>query len=218
MKTSKSKFLTFIFSAVPGLGHYYLGQMNRGLQIMILFFGSIFLFNLVRLNGAFPFIMPVIWFYSLFDALQQNQTMAEKGEFVDPPLFSWDNFKVKKPWIGWGLIGLGAYLILDRLTLQFGWHYNDFVMSTLTAIAFIVLGWYLLTGKKISMNKKNIEGDLTNSFLRNRGPAFSICIDCHRFEALLKYKGYHQSSEWQQKYWRTQKNNNLQRYQYIPYQ
>jgi predicted CXXCH cytochrome family protein len=66
--------------------------------------------------------------------------------------------------------------------------------------------------------KKNIEGDPTNSFLRNRGPAFSICLDCHRFEALLKYKGYHQPSEWQQKYWRKPKNNDWQRYQYTPYQ
>ncbi len=50
--------------------------------------------------------------------------------------------------------------------------------------------------------QKNIEGDPTNSFLRNKGPAFSICLDCHGFEALLKYKGYHQPSEWKQKYWR----------------
>lgn len=48
----------------------------------------------------------------------------------------------------------------------------------------------------------NIEGDPTNSFLRNKGPAFSICLDCHGFEALLKYKGYHQPSEWKDKYWR----------------
>ncbi|MBN2373197.1 hypothetical protein JXL19_05370 [bacterium] len=51
-------------------------------------------------------------------------------------------------------------------------------------------------------DKKNIEGDPTNSFLRNKGPAFSICLDCHSFEALLKYKGYHQPSEWKPKYWR----------------
>jgi hypothetical protein len=64
--------------------------------------------------------------------------------------------------------------------------------------------------------KKNIEGDPTNSFLRNKGPAFSICLDCHRFEALLKYKGYHQPTEWQQKYWRNPKGNNFKREQFIP--
>ncbi|MEW6380658.1 MAG: cytochrome c3 family protein [bacterium] len=49
---------------------------------------------------------------------------------------------------------------------------------------------------------KNIEGDPRNSFLRNSGSDFSICLDCHGFEAMLKYKNYHVPSEWHQKYWR----------------
>ncbi|MGA1868970.1 MAG: cytochrome c3 family protein [bacterium] len=57
--------------------------------------------------------------------------------------------------------------------------------------------------KVYSTDKKtNIEGDPTNSFLRNKGAAFSICLDCHGFDALLKYKGYHTSKEWKSKYWR----------------
>ncbi|MGA1823044.1 MAG: cytochrome c3 family protein [bacterium] len=48
----------------------------------------------------------------------------------------------------------------------------------------------------------NLEGDPTNSFLRNKGAAFSICLDCHGFDALLKYKGYHLPKEWKSKYWR----------------
>ncbi len=50
--------------------------------------------------------------------------------------------------------------------------------------------------------RKNIEGDPRNSFLRNSGAQFSICLDCHGFEAILRYKNYHVPSEWQQKYWR----------------
>lgn len=65
--------------------------------------------------------------------------------------------------------------------------------------------------------QKNIEGDPTNSFLRNKGPAFSICLDCHGFEALLKYKGYHQPSEWKPKYWRNPKESDLQNNQIIIY-
>ena len=65
--------------------------------------------------------------------------------------------------------------------------------------------------------KKNIEGDPTNSFLRNKGPSFSICLDCHRFEALLKYKGYHQPSEWNQKYWRKVEDEKQPKKQYIIY-
>jgi nitrate/TMAO reductase-like tetraheme cytochrome c subunit len=49
---------------------------------------------------------------------------------------------------------------------------------------------------------KNIEGDPRNSFLRNSGADFSICLDCHGFEAILRYKNYHVPSEWHEKYWR----------------
>jgi len=49
---------------------------------------------------------------------------------------------------------------------------------------------------------KNIEGDPRNSFLRNTGADFSICLDCHGFDAILRYKNYHVPSEWHEKYWR----------------
>ncbi|MEW5800825.1 MAG: cytochrome c3 family protein [bacterium] len=49
---------------------------------------------------------------------------------------------------------------------------------------------------------KNIEGDPRNSFLRNSGADFSICLDCHGFDAILRYKNYHVPSEWHQKYWK----------------
>ena len=37
---------------------------------------------------------------------------------------------------------------------------------------------------------KNIEGNTTNSFLRNVS-YYSICIDCHGLDALFRYKYYH---------------------------
>ena len=49
---------------------------------------------------------------------------------------------------------------------------------------------------------KNIEGDPRNSFLRNTGADFSICLDCHGFDAILRYKNYHVPTEWHEKYWR----------------
>jgi len=38
----KSKFATVILSAVPGVGHMYLGWQQRGLQFMLTFFLMIF--------------------------------------------------------------------------------------------------------------------------------------------------------------------------------
>lgn len=39
--------------------------------------------------------------------------------------------------------------------------------------------------------QENIEGDITNSFLRHKGVAETFCVDCHGIEALPKYKYYH---------------------------
>lgn len=68
--TPKSKLITFILSfLVPGAGHLYLGLNKRGLQFMIGFFGCIAFSWL--LFFIFPFAIAVIWFYALFDSLQQ---------------------------------------------------------------------------------------------------------------------------------------------------
>lgn len=152
----KSKALTFFLSFLPGLGHYYLGQMNRGLQIMIMFFGSIFLSSFIGLDLATPYIATIIWFYSLFDSLQQHRNIQEKQEVIDPTLFSWEKIKFKRNWIGWILIFLGVYMFLERIGYQF-LDGNYFLIQTLKtiiiAVIFIGFGIYLLTGKKLLITK-----------------------------------------------------------------
>ena len=66
----KSKFATVILSAVPGLGHMYLGWQQRGLQFMLTFFLMIFLMDQSGGLSLFTFLLPVIWFYSLYEAKQ----------------------------------------------------------------------------------------------------------------------------------------------------
>ncbi|MGI6329031.1 MAG: hypothetical protein ACOX1I_08885 [Dethiobacteria bacterium] len=152
MQHGKPSFiLTLFLSFVPGVGHLYLGAMNRGLQFMILFFGSIFLVDFLRLG--FPFWLPIIWFYGLFDALQKTRDYTLYGEIVDEPLIKWEALRVKQPWLGWGLIVLGAYLLADRhlgrlwsLYFDTGWY--DF-RSLLTAVLLIALGVFILRGKKV---------------------------------------------------------------------
>ncbi|OQK18231.1 hypothetical protein AU255_10470 [Methyloprofundus sedimenti] len=39
--------------------------------------------------------------------------------------------------------------------------------------------------------QENIEGDISNSFLRHKGVEKTFCVDCHGIEALSKYKYYH---------------------------
>jgi len=91
----KSGFVTFVLSIVPGLGHVYLGLPYKGMGLMAIFFGWIFclfvLTSVGRMHGgeALLFLapIPVIWFYSMFDALILNQRINE-GEKLQkhPPL------------------------------------------------------------------------------------------------------------------------------------
>ncbi len=65
-RLDKSKFLTFIFSLVPGAGHMYLGYLKTGIIIMATF---ILLSYIVGLTGIslFSIFLPVIWAYSFFE-------------------------------------------------------------------------------------------------------------------------------------------------------
>ncbi|OEF98146.1 hypothetical protein [Desulfuribacillus alkaliarsenatis] len=168
--TNKSKFLTFIFSFVPGLGHMYLGLINRGLQFMILFFGSIFLLDFLRIH-AFPFVIPIIWFFSMFDALQHATKIRETGAVEDKPLIVIASISNKSKLWGWGLIGVGGYILLERVVFQFrpfqdvmrylfGMQGMHVLRSVLLAAILIYVGWRLLTGKPIiptTKTTKNID-------------------------------------------------------------
>ncbi|BCJ86084.1 hypothetical protein [Effusibacillus dendaii] len=78
---SKSKFLTFVLSFLPGLGHLYLGLTRQGIELMTLFFASTWM---VAILGPFPFgfFIPILFFYGIFDALQKRDRLA-RGEDVD---------------------------------------------------------------------------------------------------------------------------------------
>lgn len=149
MNRKPSKVLTFFLSFCPGVGHLYLGAMTRGLQFLILFFGSIALFDTIPFRLA-PFGLPIIWFYSLFDALQ----LADQQPLVDKPLVEW--VKVKGPWTGVILIVLGVFLIIDNV-LYSVWSnfffreilgYYD-IRTLLMALFLIIAGFWLLRGKRV---------------------------------------------------------------------
>ncbi|WP_442602525.1 hypothetical protein [Paenibacillus sp. KN14-4R] len=94
--TDSSKII--LLSIVPGLAHFYLGLMKRGLTTMTLFVSvPIFLSFVSGMTGrgsfmAFLLILPVIWFYSLFDALHLfNKKM--NGEMLSDQSFFEDLYQ-----------------------------------------------------------------------------------------------------------------------------
>ena len=63
MKKQKHGFWVFIFFPDPRCREMYMGFKNRGLSIMLLFWGSIALASITGL-GWLAMFLPVIWFYS----------------------------------------------------------------------------------------------------------------------------------------------------------
>jgi hypothetical protein len=96
----KRKWLACLLSLfIPGTGHFYLGLMQRGLLLMVLTILDIFIVvTLASADGGtslplvtlFSLIIPVIYFYNIFDALQATDfvnSRYERGElqFGDLP-------------------------------------------------------------------------------------------------------------------------------------
>lgn len=116
----KGKFLTFIFSMLPGAAHMYLGFMKLGVSIMAIFFALCF-FSVALEFSPILFIIPVIWFYSFFDALNKNGLPDD--EFYaqeDYYLFHLDQTELKDFHFGkFRLLAAGALIILGcNLLLQ----------------------------------------------------------------------------------------------------
>lgn len=89
----QAKSQLILLSLIPGLGHYQLGLMHRGLTAMIAFFGSgvliLFVSSITNNEGFLLFLLalPVLWFYSVFDALQHYRRKQSGLELVDRSLF-----------------------------------------------------------------------------------------------------------------------------------
>src|SRR5690606_23082198 len=83
------RFYTIILSFIPGLGHFQLGLINRGLTFLIGFFGlgtMIVFISVFTDQGAFMVflgILPIIWVYNMFDAVQLVGKKQRGEELVD---------------------------------------------------------------------------------------------------------------------------------------
>jgi hypothetical protein len=149
---SNKKLITVVLSMVPGAGHMYLGLQNRGLALMTLFFFSAFLMGWLRMS-VFIFVLPVIWFYSLFDAYhrvenspwpKENGSGFEDREF---PLFSW--FSEHPQWTGWALIILGCLVAFERIISPLlTWEVKNYLQTGIVALILIGGGIKLLLGSR----------------------------------------------------------------------
>lgn len=110
----KNKTIAMMLSMFPGAGHMYIGLQKRGLQLMAAFLFSVYFMDALRLS-LFLFLIPILWFFSFFDALQQISKLGREP-LTDAPIVDW--LVHRQRWIGIGLLALGLYYLLDQVLLH----------------------------------------------------------------------------------------------------
>ncbi|SFG76210.1 B-box zinc finger [Desulfotomaculum arcticum] len=159
ISTPRNKLLAFFLSLVPGAGYMYLGLMNRGLQTMIIFFGTIFVSVVTRLDSLAPFVMPVILFYNVFDTLQLAGRMNEGVRVEDKPLVDlggradWHNL------LGYALVGLGLLALFNNL-IPYVFHDFYMLQSLVAPLIIIAIGVYILYQNLKGGRKDGGEGNV----------------------------------------------------------
>lgn len=78
----KNAFLTFVCAVVPGCGQMYHGLLKKGISIMFLFWGIIAVSSFVGI-AELSLILPVIWFYSFFDAVNRMNMPIEEVKLLE---------------------------------------------------------------------------------------------------------------------------------------
>lgn len=182
----KSRLFSLLCACWPGAGEMYLGLMNRGLAIMLLFWGIV----AVGVLGfsVIIFILPVIWFYSFFDTLTLRNLdyyalteLQEQDEYFFRDLMG-DKYDlpgaVRKYhlFFGLALIVCGGFFLYDRL-VRWVWRYDiipdwlysflDQIPGMLVSFGVIALGVWLVRGKRMPADevedfpqyRKVIEGE-----------------------------------------------------------
>jgi hypothetical protein len=153
----KSKTLATILAIFPGAGHLYLGLQKRGIQLMAAFLFAIYILDVLRLS-LFLFLIPIIWFYSFFDALQKVSKHGEE-DIEDVPVVSY--IVNHQKWVGFGLIALGIYYLLVNVVLptvgptimrvfnfDLQYFYYNYFQGTIICILLIGGGLKLMVGSK----------------------------------------------------------------------
>lgn len=182
----KKKILFFLFSLIPGAAHMYIGLVKRGLVIMLALVAGAGLAMMAD-TPAFLLVLPVLWFYSFFDAWNKYHLPEEKltkvqDDFLfflnampenvrsDPRFKKVASANVLK--VG-GIVAIiaGAYLIWDqiivRVLIRLLSDTGAEILSQISyklpqvavAVILIVVGIKLISHKKRELERKNNEGE-----------------------------------------------------------
>ncbi len=152
---SDRKMIALAFSAIPGAGHMYLGLLKQGAQLMAGFFFILLLSGWLDLS-LLSFVIPVVWFYSVFDIYHLLED-EEELQLDSSSLFDW--FSTHPAWLGWGLIALGMLVLAQRivgpaLTNFLNNELRSYIETIFVALILIGGGIMLLMGNKVKDSPK----------------------------------------------------------------
>ncbi len=154
LKGQNGKILALVFSIIPGAGHMYVGQMEKGIQLMAAFFLTLYLSDFLNISLLLMFA-PILWFYSIFDILHKvshpdkQQEVTFLGDFFRKNQFSGKAGKI----LGIGLIAVGCIMIFDKIVMPqiaiiFDHQIREYIRTGIIALLFIVGGIKLMMGSK----------------------------------------------------------------------
>ncbi|MNI73166.1 hypothetical protein D3C73_1291490 [compost metagenome] len=124
---------------------------------MAVFLLSFYILDVLRLS-LFLFLLPLLWFFSFFDALQ-SISAQEKGPIEDKPLVSsWVQHQGK---IGVLLIVLGSYYVFNQFIVRILQRWFDSipitywvsVYSQTLLVSLLLIGGGIWLVKRRSLNK-----------------------------------------------------------------
>lgn len=141
------KTITLALSIIPGAGHMYLGYQKKGLLLMGAFFFSVFFMGWLGIS-LLLFLLPLIWFYSFFDAM--HTVDGSKDDIQEQEI---ELPQIKPEWVGFGLIGIGVVIMLERILYPLiQYEIRRYIQTSMVSLIFIVIGIAILM-----KNKKSIE-------------------------------------------------------------
>lgn len=180
MKMRKNSFFAFCFSIIPGAAHMYMGFMKLGISFMVLLTLDILI--AIMLNAPIILVfLPILWFYSFFDAHHKRALPEEEFQSLD------DNYLFNnitgdeigklfrgnlRPIIAGVFIFLGTYMLyqtfLDfiRPMLNRRWLYEIYRMfydlpKIVIALFIILVGMKLIGGKKRELDLEENNNAIT---------------------------------------------------------
>lgn len=182
MNNQKNRFWTFVLSLVPGAGEMYFGLYRQGVSLMLCFW-ALFILPMLLQISALSLLALVLWFYSFLHTHNlRSMPLEEFCQLED--CYIWENLSMNFRWnqkyqriAAVVLIVLGCFLLWENLFSWLGWYLSG-PLSNLVywlprialGVLVLLLGVWLITGKKREMNQEEDEPNYRDAGPRQTPP------------------------------------------------